>query len=111
MVDKESTELVDAINAHPTFPVIYFCETDGIWDEYNSQRVEIKSVVVDRVTIEIDDERMYLREDDRDDIIDGPWSTFCEDDEDKWASDEEFEKWLDQFEWADAIVVMMGAIR
>ena len=110
MADKKSMALAMAMELHPDYPVIYFCETDGVYDEYHSVRVEIKSVVVDRITLDIDDERMYLREDDRDDLIEDPWSTYCGDDEDKWADNAEFEKWLNQFEWTDAIVVMLGAI-
>ena len=74
MADKKSMELTKAMELHPDYPVIYLCETDGVYDEYPSVCVEIKSVVVDRITCDIDSERMYLRDDDVDDLRDDPWS-------------------------------------
>lgn len=110
MADKMSMELAMAMELHPDFPVIYFCYSDGIWDDQPAYMVEIEKVIVDKVTNDIDDTHIYLRDYDEDELREGPWSDYCDEDEAKWEDDAEFEKWLDQYDWQDAIVVMMGVV-
>lgn len=108
MKTSDPKNMAKIILANPDLPVAFYCGCDGFLDDgLLSRKVSIWKVVVDYVTSDIDEECVYLKGEDIDDLI-GYWMEHEAEDGEEFDA-KKFREWLDSFEWEKMVIVMLEA--